>query len=312
MDKAILEAAVEAVLPNTQVPGRLLTRASRLILRSKTALHLKPSEEPARAHLCVVIACEILQEKFDLPDPSLVKLPIQPTIYTKLLDRFRNELNPEHLGLESPRVTPIRTPGRGESISSPAPVTPTRLFSESGSPPRSQSPTPNRKRQLQPTEQLQATKESPTKRRNQSPTKLTRKGPTAVSKLNEVLGTKDTTREAVQFAFEKYSPLVTDSWGLILGLTYVLVERAEPELSDSLMADMVSAAIQTQPRLQPEEEQERLEEWIHWSRQILTSQTWLAKISSVPEPQPIVRGSAGGWGIQLEPDNWWLGDPMEA
>lgn len=311
MDKAVLEAAVEAVLPDCQTPGRLLARASRLLLRSKTALHLKPSEEPARVHLCVVVACEMLQEKFDLPDPSLSKLPIQPNAYSKLLDRFRNELNPDHLGLDSPQITPVRTPGRGESRSSPTPVTPTRLFRGSGSPPMEQSPSP-RKRQLPSKEVPTPTKESPTKRRNQNPTKLTLKDAAAVSKLCKVLGVTAATEEAVQFAYDKYSSLVTDSWGLTLGLTFVTVERAEPELCENLMDKMVSAAVRTQPKLRPDDERSRLEEWIHWARQILTSQTWLSKISMVPEPQPQVRGSAGGWDIKLEPDQWWLGDPMEA
>lgn len=316
MDGPLIENA-KLVLRSPHVPPKLAGLINSYYLQSSTSIPLKPNQEPARAHLCSVLAVEQLGEKLNLPLPDTRNPPIQPNQYTKLLQQFRSVLCPSVAAASLPRtpskpkrsararaVSDLRvemdeyegedddefsdqyelsdseSPRKRPPLSS-ANVTPRK------SPRKSRSATPNRsspvKAAQSPASQVNLFSGSPSKKKVSPPM------PDLIDAIGVRMSLDRKTIDAVKFAHGKYLDLVKDVWGLVYGLFVVIAERAEPKVGIEHERRLVKSMGELAPRVEVDRE-----EWINWVNKIVTGQSWIMEIAP-EEPQPVLAGSAGGW-----------------
>lgn len=251
MDDALREIA-ESLLDD--VPERVVRRSSKLVLQSRAKIQLKPAEEPARSYICVLLAAEAHSGQ-----ELAAKPPVPPALFSKLVEIFRQEL-----GFKETVVAAPETPRKRRKDTPETPVkTPQRN-------PRTPVKTPQRTPQR-----------TPRTPRSKEPTT------SDIKRLAAEMGLKDTTVKAIQHGYLQYNHLVKDKWGLLLGLAYVVISRAEPDQKElpTRLARVVTVASANG----------RLEEWIHWASQIATGQSWLTKVAVEPEPIRQLYTGPGDW-----------------
>lgn len=321
MDGPLIENA-KLVLRSPHVPPKLVGLINSYYLQSSTSIPLKPNQEPARAHLCSVLAVEQLGEKLNLPLPDTRNPPIQPNQYTKLLQQFRSVLCPSAAAASLPStpskpkrsararaVSDLRVEmdeyegedddefsdqyelsdsesPRKRPPSSSANVTPRK------SPRKSRSATPNRsspvKAAQSPASQVNLFSNSPSKA-SPSKKKVSPPTPDLIDAIGVRMSLDRKTIDAVKFAHGKYLDLVKDVWGLVYGLFVVIAERAEPKVGIEHERRLVKSMGELAPRVEVDRE-----EWINWVNKIVTGQSWIMEIAP-EEPQPVLAGSAGEW-----------------
>lgn len=91
----LVASALKDVLPGYDgpMPQELVTLAGNyLSLAQRKISGLKPDEEAARPIVCAHLAVEKLASSLKLPAPSGDRAPVQPKIFHRLLDMFRNVL----------------------------------------------------------------------------------------------------------------------------------------------------------------------------------------------------------------------------
>lgn len=248
MDDALREIA-ESLLDD--VPERIVRRSSKLVLQSRAKIQLKSSAEPARSYICVLLAAEAHTGR-----ELAAKPPVPPALFAKLVEIFRQELGFKETIIEEPE-----TPRKRRKETPRTPVkTPQRT------PARTAQRTPQR---------------TPRTPRSREPTNPD------IKRLAAELGLKDTTVKAIEHGYLQYNHLVKDKWGLLLGLAYIVISRAEPEqeqLTTRLAKTVTLAGANG-----------RLEEWVHWASQIATGQSWLTKVAVEPEPIRQLYTGPGDW-----------------
>jgi len=292
----IAEQNLRLVLQTQEAPPSILVKqAESYNFQSTTAVPLKPNQEPARIHICCVLAVEKLMDKLQLPAPDTKKPPIPPAQYKKLLNQFRMLLAPGEPGTpQKPPRTPQKTP-----LSASRTPRSTRstmnfddldlVFKEEDQGEEFQTPS------KRPPTGARAGSPSPRK----SPKKSPKKGSAPTDQLLDSIGVKmglqRPTIDAAIHAYHQYSELVKDQWGLVFGLFAIVSERAEPKQGSENELRLVRAMGQLVPHVYVDRG-----EWINWTSKIVTGQTWIMNISQTPEPQPALVGAPGGWGLGVE------------
>lgn len=240
------------------VPERIVRRSAKLVLQSRAKINLKPNEEPARSYICVLLAAEAHAGR-----PLEARPPIPPQQFTKLVDTFRQELGFVDTTASAPQ-TPRKRRREGPLVSENSPRTPAK--------------TPQRRAQ---TPQSARTPRTPRNSRAKDPE------PADIVRLATELDLKPPTIKAIQHGYLQYNHLVKDRWGLLLGLAYIVISRAEPQ-QQSLATRLANAVAVAGAK-------GRLEEWIHWATHIVTGQSWITQVAVEPEPIRKLYTGPGDW-----------------
>ncbi|KAK6462819.1 origin recognition complex, subunit 6 [Scheffersomyces coipomensis] len=111
MSSVQFKKSVQDIIPtyHGQFPVQLLSYIESLYLSS---LHKKPilpnNAAVARYHLCAYLGVEQHQHRYDLPQPEMKRIPLEPKVASKLLDDFRVSLVVKS-NTSSPRNSPTKT-----------------------------------------------------------------------------------------------------------------------------------------------------------------------------------------------------------
>ncbi|KAH3668790.1 hypothetical protein OGAPHI_002545 [Ogataea philodendri] len=142
MSQFILSALQDVVPTHTgPIPKEVIDYANYLYLSSKSSCPLAAQLEIGRCHLCCFLTVDKFKNKFDLPDPSVNRIPIPKRKAVTVLADFRHKLS----GAGSKQGADLlRTPTKRRVVQLATPET-----------------TPGRKRVVDLTEQT-----TPSKRRN--------------------------------------------------------------------------------------------------------------------------------------------------
>uniref|UniRef100_A0A060TCY8 ARAD1D46750p n=1 Tax=Blastobotrys adeninivorans TaxID=409370 RepID=A0A060TCY8_BLAAD len=263
MDRKLITIALQSLLPTytEAFPADLVQLSGNIYVQSKSRVPLRPEEEPARMHLCANLAIQRLEQKLDLPAPSLRQTPIPVRSYQKMLTLFRNQLNPSSAS-NTPLSTPRKSPPK--RTQTPRTVTPSKRRLEDEFP------------KLSPGNEQEAREGSP----SPTPSPSKRRGgpkesdPTTneMEQICNSLGVSDAATAAVAQGYKMYNNLVKDRWGLFAGLVYTIVSKAQPELIKSSQTLPFEQKIIKQT---PSVSTDRVEEWIAWCQHIVVDQTWV-------------------------------------
>ncbi|CAN6674797.1 hypothetical protein TRVA0_065S00584 [Trichomonascus vanleenenianus] len=256
---SLVNTALNRALPTLdKFPQPLIDQTMELLMQSRTKINnLRPEEEPARHALCAHLAIEKLMTKLSLPTPTIKQAPVPQKLFLRLIDIFRSELFPA--GFESPLKTPSLK--RTAAISAEAKFSPVpfneRLRLLSARSPRKGS-------------SLSPTKRSPTKK-ERDPEKHD------ITRLCEALSLSEESQGAVEYGYIQYRNLAKDKWGLLCGLIYVIVSKAQPELIQEKSRNRFEFKI---VQLAPAHiTDDKISEWISWADKIAGDQPWLQKLA---------------------------------
>jgi origin recognition complex subunit 6 len=91
MSQLFITSAIRDIIPihPEPYPREIINYANSLYTNTKYSLHLQPSEEPGRYHLCCFVVVEHYQQQYSLPDPSISKIPLPNKRVHALLLQFR-------------------------------------------------------------------------------------------------------------------------------------------------------------------------------------------------------------------------------
>lgn len=118
MNKHQLTQSLKDILPTYagEYPPQLVSYIDSLYLLSLQKLPVLPNKaDVARFHLCAYLAVERCQDRFNLPDPLLQRIPVQPRLVEKLLDDLLDKVMG---GTASPHPTPTKRPHLPRSLPS--------------------------------------------------------------------------------------------------------------------------------------------------------------------------------------------------
>lgn len=234
----------------------IASEAAPLVEQSRTII-LKPSEEPARQYLCCVLAAEMLALRRGTQPPSATRPPIPPAKFKKLLEIFRETLGPP----AKRRV--LTSPQKKSAPSTPRkPVTPRSNVTPSRSRGSCQTRSSGRRVELATIADAE--------------------------RIGCSLGLNTTTTSAVANAYGRYHDLVKDTWGLLLGLFYVVVARAEP-------GRLEDVSLRIRSLVPVPDASERQDQWVYWCERIVAGRSWLSSIAVVEGPTRELYCDSGQW-----------------
>lgn len=281
-----IESVVRLLYPtNPAFPPEFQNEALGLVRQShQCVIGLKPTEEPARAYICTMLAAERYEISLNLPQPDITKSTVPPRTYKKLVKLFREALFPGSIQASSPMRRQKRAASAGTSTAtqrrSSRTVTPTASAVVSPSKPRGDV--------VQDLAEIASltdaalnikttTKAAPAKR------KIVRGGPKSgdprksrVYELCREMGISDSATEAVIRSYKQYNNLVKDRWGLLCGIIVVITVKAHPRLMEIGTQGFYNKLIRISHTSM---NQEKLDEWIAWSNRIINDQSWVKRVT---------------------------------
>lgn len=111
MSNLFIASAFRDIIPTAQqpFPPKLISYANSTYQSTKMSLPLNATEEAARYHICCFAVVEFFQQKYNLPDPIMNKIPIPARRVNALLPNVRITVN-RIIESSTPQSTPFSTP----------------------------------------------------------------------------------------------------------------------------------------------------------------------------------------------------------
>lgn len=144
-----IKQSLRDILPNHHgdFPPKLLDYINSLYQLSTRKTRVLPNKaEIARYHLCTYLVVERYKDMFNLPEPDIMRIPIQPRLVSKLLDDFRELI--DQIASSSAASSPRSSPRKAKVAFQEPPTTPSRPSTTTTYTPVSGSPL-KRMRQIQ-------------------------------------------------------------------------------------------------------------------------------------------------------------------
>lgn len=277
-----IESVTRLLYPsNPAFPPEFQNEALGLVRQSQqSVIGLKPTEEPARAYICTMLAAERYEISLNLPQPDITKSTVPPRTFKKLVKLFRETLFPGSIQASSPMRRQKRTASTATAQKKSAQTTPTASAVV--------SPLKQRGSMVQDLAEIanateaaldisSKTKITPVKR------KIVRGGPKSgdprksrVYELCREMGISDAATEAVIRSYKQYNNLVKDRWGLLCGIIVVITVKAHPRLIEIGTQGFYNKLIRISHTSM---NQEKLDEWIAWSNRIINDQSWIKRVT---------------------------------
>lgn len=263
-----INSSLELLYPSFhQFPNDIYTETSGLIMQSKQLLGvLKPTEEVARVFICTLIATEKYEVSLNLSAPDLKKSPVPPRVLTKLIQLFRDSLRP---GSGIVGSSPKKSPRKRKIVESPRVSKPTNINVTSHQ---------DIAKIAQSTETAIQVSTSPKKK-----VKYTRGGPksgdpkkSTVIQICTAMGIAPSSIEAIIKSYKQGCNLVKDRWGLLCGIIVVVARKSHPNLFDNGHKGFYNKLVRISHKSMTIE---KLEEWVEWSSQIVTDQSWIKRVT---------------------------------
>lgn len=237
-----INLALSQLFPNNKdIPAKLVRTADNFVLQSRQkVINLRPDEEAARYLICAQLAVEVETESLKLPIAAKVPAPIPPKMFQNLTNVFRNSLGLFSAGTPSPRKSPVKTPKKGPKVDD-----------------REGSPSPRKRGGPKTSDPMSQD----------------------IEHIAAALGLSDPCIEAIVKGYKTYHNLVRERWGLLLGLTYVVISRGHPQLISSAgKARLLHRLIMLAPGSSMTTD--KLQEWIVLTETIVGEQSWIQQLES--------------------------------
>lgn len=226
---------------NQEIPAKLVRTADNFVLQSRQKIvNLRPDEEAARYLICAQLAVEVESEALRLPAAKKVPAPIPPKMFQNLTNVFRNSLGLFSASTPSPRKSPVKTPRKAIKVAE-----------------REGSPSPRKRGGPKTSDPMSQD----------------------IEHIAAALGLSDPCLEAIVKGYKTYHNLVRERWGLLLGLTYVVISRGHPQLIRSagkarLLHRLIMLAQGSSMTT------DKLQEWIVLTETIVGEQSWIQQLES--------------------------------